>query len=46
MINELFAAGAMGVEVGGQRLVATSSIRSAGPSARGSPANPGESCGD
>ncbi len=31
MINELFAAGAMGVEVGGQRLVATSSIRSAGP---------------
>ena len=31
MINELFAAGAMGVEVGGQRLVATSSVRSAGP---------------
>ena len=31
MINELFAAGAMGVEVGGQRLIATSSIRSAGP---------------
>ncbi|MDI7248400.1 MAG: DUF881 domain-containing protein [Bacillota bacterium] len=31
MVNELFAAGAVGVEVGGQRLVATSSIRSAGP---------------
>jgi uncharacterized protein YlxW (UPF0749 family) len=31
MVNELFAAGAMGVEVGGQRLVATSSVRSAGP---------------
>ncbi|MGE5592217.1 MAG: DUF881 domain-containing protein [Betaproteobacteria bacterium] len=31
MVNELFAAGASGVEVGGQRLVATSSIRSAGP---------------
>lgn len=31
MVNELFAAGAMGAEVGGQRLVATSSIRSAGP---------------
>ncbi len=31
MLNELFAAGAMGVEVGGQRLVATSSVRSAGP---------------
>jgi len=31
MINELFAAGAMGIEVGGQRLVATSSVRSAGP---------------
>ena len=31
MVNELFAAGALGVEVGGQRLVATSSIRSAGP---------------
>ena len=31
MVNELFAAGALGVEAGGQRLVATSSIRSAGP---------------
>ncbi len=31
MVNELFAAGAVGVEVGGQRLAATSSIRSAGP---------------
>ncbi len=31
MVNELFAAGASGVEVGGQRLVAASSIRSAGP---------------
>ncbi|MBE3583242.1 MAG: DUF881 domain-containing protein [Limnochordaceae bacterium] len=30
MVNELFAAGAAGVEVGGQRLVATSSIRSVG----------------
>ncbi len=31
MVNELFAAGALGVEVGGRRLTATSSIRSAGP---------------
>jgi len=31
VVNELFAAGAQGIEVGGQRLVATSSIRSAGP---------------
>ncbi|MCR4425890.1 MAG: DUF881 domain-containing protein [Firmicutes bacterium] len=31
IVNELFAAGAQGVEVGGQRLIATSSIRSAGP---------------
>lgn len=31
MINELFSAGALGVEVGGQRLIATSSVRSAGP---------------
>lgn len=31
VVNELFAAGALGVEVGGQRIVATSSIRSAGP---------------
>ncbi len=30
IINELFAAGAQAVEVGGQRLVATSSVRSAG----------------
>lgn len=30
IVNELFASGAQGVEVGGQRLVATSSIRSAG----------------
>lgn len=29
MVNELFAAGARGIEIGGQRLVATSSIRSA-----------------
>ena len=31
MVNELFAAGAQGVEVGGERITATSSIRSAGP---------------
>ncbi|NLS44491.1 MAG: DUF881 domain-containing protein [Firmicutes bacterium] len=31
MINELFSAGAVGIEVGGRRLIATSSIRSAGP---------------
>ncbi|MEC9488544.1 MAG: DUF881 domain-containing protein [Halanaerobium sp.] len=31
LVNELFAAGATGVEVGDQRLVATSSIRCAGP---------------
>jgi len=31
VVNELFAAGAGGVAVGGQRLVATSSIRCAGP---------------
>jgi len=31
VVNELYAAGAQGIEVGGQRLVATSSIRSAGP---------------
>jgi uncharacterized protein YlxW (UPF0749 family) len=31
VVNELYAAGSQGVEVGGQRLVATSSIRSAGP---------------
>ncbi|MEA4883478.1 MAG: DUF881 domain-containing protein [Clostridia bacterium] len=31
VVNELFAAGAQGIEVGGQRLIATSSIRSAGP---------------
>ncbi len=30
LVNELFAAGAQGVEVGGQRLIATSSIRAAG----------------
>lgn len=30
VVNELFAAGALGVEVGGQRFIATSSIRSAG----------------
>lgn len=31
VVNELFAAGAIGVAVGGQRLVANSSIRCAGP---------------
>ena len=31
VVNELFAAGAVGVAVGGQRLVANSSIRCAGP---------------
>lgn len=31
VVNELFAAGAVGVSVGGQRLVANSSIRCAGP---------------
>ncbi|HBT20295.1 MAG TPA: hypothetical protein DEA47_02845 [Peptococcaceae bacterium] len=31
IVNELFAAGAKGVSVGGQRLVANSSIRCAGP---------------
>lgn len=31
-INELFAAGAQGVAVGGQRLIATSAIRCVGPS--------------
>ncbi len=31
VINELFAAGARGVSVGGQRLITTSSIRCAGP---------------
>jgi hypothetical protein len=31
VVNELFAAGAKGVSIGGQRLVATSSIRCAGP---------------
>jgi len=30
MVNELFSAGAQGIEVGGQRLIATSSIRAAG----------------
>jgi uncharacterized protein YlxW (UPF0749 family) len=30
IVNELFAAGAQAIEVGGQRLVATSSVRSAG----------------
>ncbi|GAW93436.1 DUF881 domain-containing protein [Calderihabitans maritimus] len=31
VVNELFAAGAAGISVGGQRLIATSSIRCAGP---------------
>jgi len=31
VVNELFAAGARGVSVGGQRLITTSSIRCAGP---------------
>ena len=31
MVNELFAAGAKGVAVGGQRLVTTSPIRCVGP---------------
>ncbi|WP_051533873.1 DUF881 domain-containing protein [Desulfitibacter alkalitolerans] len=31
VVNELFAAGARGISVGGQRLIATSSIRCAGP---------------
>ncbi len=31
VINELFAAGAEGISVGGQRLIATTSIRCAGP---------------
>ncbi|MEW6623561.1 MAG: DUF881 domain-containing protein [Bacillota bacterium] len=31
VVNELFSAGARGISVGGQRLVATSSIRCAGP---------------
>lgn len=30
MVNELFAAGARGIEIGGQRLIATSSIRTVG----------------
>lgn len=31
LVNELFSAGATGIEVGNQRLIATSSIRCAGP---------------
>ena len=31
VVNELFAAGAAGVSVGGQRLIATTSVRCAGP---------------
>lgn len=31
VVNELFAAGARGISVGGQRLIATTSIRCAGP---------------
>lgn len=30
IVNELFAAGALGVEVGGQRIIATSSVRAVG----------------
>jgi len=44
MVNELFAAGAKGVSVGGQRLISTSAIRCVGPVIRVNqkeiPANP------